>query len=295
MNKNNISIVVASDNHYAILIGALIKSIELNHVSSEHIDFYIIDDGISAKNKAKIENTIQSKNITIRWFEKKEIIPKGVTIPVDSSAFPLTTYLRLFAPYALPDDVERFIYLDVDTILVKDISTLWYTDLRGFTIGAVLDLGKTVDCSWGGIPNYKELGLSADTKYFNAGVMVIDVVRWREQDISTKVIDALRTYAEHVVLVDQYGLNVVFANNWEELDPKWNWFAFQEDENPHLVHFLDVKPIFRSYNSNPVFKDTFFKYLELTPWKGFQPISGKHRTFRKIVNKLKKIFLRINN
>ena len=45
--NNNISVIVASDNHYAILIAALLKSIEVNHKTSEHIDFYIIDDNIS--------------------------------------------------------------------------------------------------------------------------------------------------------------------------------------------------------------------------------------------------------
>ncbi|GAA3980658.1 glycosyltransferase family 8 protein [Pedobacter ginsengiterrae] len=288
MKKNNISIVVASDNHYAILIGALVKSIELNHSTEEHIDFYIIDDGISSLNKRKIEESVNPDKLTVKWFEKKTIIPDGVSIPVDKSAFPLTTYLRLFAPYALPADVERMIYLDVDTVVLKDISILWNTELNGNTIGAVIDVGKTVDCAWGGIPNYKDFGLTADTKYFNAGIMLIDVIKWREQDISTKVIDTLRTYAEHVVLVDQYGLNVVFANKWEELNPKWNWFATFYDEDPYIIHYLDIKPTFKTYRSQEKFKTIFFEYLNQTKWAGFKPVSGKYRVFRKVSNKIKK-------
>ncbi|MES2826845.1 MAG: glycosyltransferase family 8 protein [Bacteroidota bacterium] len=292
MKKDNISIVVASDNHYAILIAALVKSIELNHVTKEHIDFYIIDDGISQKNKEKISSTPTSDGITISYFLSKEMIPEGITIPVDKSAFPLTTYLRLFAPYTLPADVERMIYLDVDTIVQKDISELWNLPLNA-TIGAVQDVGKTVDCPWGGIPNYKDFGLLPTAKYFNAGIMLIDVVKWREQDITKKVIDILRTYREHVVLVDQYGLNVVFANAWQELDPKWNWFATFENEDPNIIHFLDVKPIFKSYNSQPKFYDEFYRYLELTPYKGFTPISNSYRMFRKIYNKVKKNIMRL--
>lgn len=291
MKKNNISIVVASDNHYAILIAALLKSIELNHISEEHIDFYIIDDGISGTNKNKIENSINTNTISIYWFDKKSIIPSGMSIPVDNSAFPLTTYLRLFAPYALPKDVERFIYLDVDTIVMKDISLLWNADLQGRTIGAVIDVGKTVDCAWGGIPNYKDLGLLPSTKYFNAGIMLIDVVKWIEQDISKQVIDALRTYAEHVVLVDQYGLNVVFANQWLELDPRWNWFATFEHQDPFIIHFLDIKPTFKSYRSQEKFREDFYYYLNQTKWAGFKPISDKYRMLRKFSNKIKKKIL----
>ncbi|RZL50319.1 MAG: glycosyltransferase family 8 protein [Pedobacter sp.] len=288
MKNNTISIVVASDNHYAILIGALLKSIEVNHKSGEPIDFYIIDDGISEKNKRKIESSKISDQITVKWFEKKSIIPQGMSIPVDKSAFPLTTYLRLFAPYALAEDVERMIYLDVDTVVMTDISLLWNTDLQGSVIGAVLDLGKNVACEWGGIPNYKELGLAPDTKYFNAGIMLIDVLKWREQNISSKVINALQVHAKHVVLVDQYGLNVVFANKWQELDPKWNWFATNYTATPNIIHYLDIKPIFKSYHSQEEYRVLFYEFLNQTPWKGFTPISDRHRVIRKFSNKIKK-------
>jgi len=69
--------------------------------------------------------------------------------------------------------------------------------------------------------------------------------------------EALVKYKEHVRLADQYGLNVVMANKWKQLDTKWNWFAFQEDLQPKLIHFLDIKPIFSTYNSQPVYKDEF--------------------------------------
>jgi lipopolysaccharide biosynthesis glycosyltransferase len=293
MKRNNISIVVASDNHYAILIGALLKSIEVNHKTSEHIDFYIIDDGISTKNRRRIVESVNSSFISVHWLQSSKIIPEDVTIPVDSSSFPLTTYLRIFSPYVLPAEVERIIYLDVDTIVLEDISKLWYEDLSSFTIGAVIDVGKTVDCAWGGIPNYQELGLSAKTKYFNAGIMLIDVVKWKDQDISKKVIDALRVHKTHVVLVDQYGLNVVFANQWQELDPRWNWFATFPHQNPYIVHFLDIKPTFKSYRSEANFKVYFYNYLNQTKWKGYKPISDKYRMFRKIYNKIKKKILAI--
>ncbi|SDJ56650.1 Lipopolysaccharide biosynthesis protein, LPS:glycosyltransferase [Pedobacter sp. ok626] len=292
-NNNNISIVVASDNHYAILIAALLKSIEVNHKTEEHIDFHIIDDGISPKVKKKLSAIADPKMITLKWFKSKEIIPSNIVIPVDNSAFPLTVYMRVFSPYVVDPEVSRLIYLDVDTIVQDDISKLWNIDLGNYTVAAAQDVGKTVDCEWGGIKNYKDLGLTADTKYFNSGVLVINPKKWREEDLSNQVITALSTYKEYVQLADQYGLNVVLANKWQMLDPKWNWFAFQEDKNPSLVHFLDIKPIFTSYNSQAVYRDEFYRYLSMTPWKGFKPISGNQRYVRKVINKIKKAFLKL--
>ena len=295
MTQNKISLVVASDNHYAILIAALLKSIDENHKSGEHIDFHIIDDGISAKSKVKIDGIANPSRITIKWHISKSIIPKDISIPVDTSSFPLTAYMRIFSPYAIDQDLDRLLYLDADTIVQDDISKLWNFDLGEYTIAVAQDVGKTVDCEWGGIPNYKELGLTADTKYFNSGVLLMNPKKWREQNISSEVITALIKYKDHVRLADQYGLNVVMANKWKQLEPKWNWFAFQPEPagGASLIHFLDIKPIFTSYNSQECFKEEFFRYLNMTPWKGFKPVSGNNRQFRKIFNKIKKAFMRL--
>jgi len=294
MKQNNtISIVVASDNHYAILIAALLKSIDLNHKTDEHIDFHIIDDGISAKTKSQLITIADPARITLKWFKSKEIVPPNIVIPVDNSAFPLTVYMRVFSPYVVDPNVDKLIYLDVDTIVQDDISKLWNVSLDDYVAGAIQDVGKTMDCEWGGVPNYKELGYAADTKYFNSGVMMINPKKWREEDLSNQVISALSKYKEHVRLADQYGLNVVLANKWKELDPKWNWFAFKDNDNPSLVHFLDIKPIFSTYNSQEVYREEFFRYLSMTPWKNFKPISGNNRHIRKIFNKIKKALLKL--
>lgn len=96
--NDKITIVVASDNHYAILIAALLKSIEINHKTPEHIDFYIIDDGISHESIRKINSIPDPSKITLNWRKREDIVPKEIVIPADTSAFPITAYMRLFAP-----------------------------------------------------------------------------------------------------------------------------------------------------------------------------------------------------
>jgi len=293
MKQNKpITIVVASDNHFAVLIAALLKSIDLNHKTDEHINFYIIEDNISAESKSQLEKIVNPERLSIKWVKSREIVPHNVFFPVDSSSFPISIFFRLFAPYIIDDTLEKLIYLDVDIIVQDDISTLWNIPLNEHTIGAVQDYSKTVDCEWAGIPNYAELGLTPDTKYFNSGVLLINPKKWREEDITNKVIAILIKYKKYVRMADQYGLNVVFANKWLELDAKWNWFALYKDEAPSLIHFVEIKPIFLNYKFNPTFKDEFYRYLSLTPWKNFKPISGNWRLLRKVQNKLKKIVLK---
>ncbi|ULT39543.1 glycosyltransferase family 8 protein [Niabella defluvii] len=289
MNET-IYIVAATDNHYAILLAALIKSVEINHKTPEKIVFTVIDDGISTANRDKIAQSVQGGLVGINWIKSKDLIPENVQLPLDNSAFPLTTYLRIFSPHALPE-ASKVIYLDVDTIVMEDISKLWHTDLGGHLFAAVQDVQETVSCSWAGIPNYKELNIPADTKYFNAGILLINAKRWREEQIAGKVIQFLHENRKYINYADQYGLNGLLYNQWLELDPLWNWFAFKEHERPNIIHFLDIKPIFKNYKSQPLFQKYFFDYLNQTPFKGTKLIAGNRRIFKKIRTRIKKAML----
>lgn len=292
VTDSSIHIAVASNNDYAVLVAALLKSISYNHKSSEKVICYILNDEISLKNQKKI-NTIADDKMEIKWINSNTVLPQGMKFPIDNSAFPFTAFLRLFAPYIIPNDVSKLIYLDVDMIIRKDISNLWKFDLEDYTLAAVVDVGEVVSCAWGGIPNYQQLGIPADAKYFNSGLMLINPQLWREQNIPEKVFKAMNDNINYVNYADQYGLNVVFAQNWKEIDPLWNWFAHNPHPNPYNIHFLDIKPIFKSYRSDGKFRKEFFKYLDLTPFKGIKLKSDYERLFRKAIIKMKKKLLRV--
>jgi hypothetical protein len=76
-----------------------------------------------------------------------------------------------------------------------------------------------------------------------------------------------------------------------ELDPLWNFFSTTNNvpQPPYLIHFVERKPIYASYNFNPNFKATFYHYLNQTEWKGFRPIGESSRYFKKIKNILEKV------
>ncbi|RYE14875.1 MAG: glycosyltransferase family 8 protein [Rickettsiales bacterium] len=286
-----IPVLLASDNHYAVMIAALIKSIELNHVTNENIIFTIIDDGISKANKDKIQKSIISNLITIRWIKPKDVIPAGMSVPMDTSVYPITVYLRLFAPYAIGLEHKKLLYLDVDMILYDDISKLYNHDIGNYILGAVQDYMPTFNHPRA-IPNYKELGIPAETKYFNSGLMLINSQKWVEEDVANKVIECMNNNKVHIIYPDQYGLNVVLYNKWLEIDRTWNCSAlFNDPAIPSLIHFIDIKPIFTSYYSLPKHKEEFFRLLKLTAFKGFKPYPDYKRLFKKGYTKIKKIIL----
>ncbi len=286
--ENRITIVSVCDNHYMMMLAALLKSIEKNHHSSEKIDYYIVEDKISSKNKKKLFESINEDVISIKWLKMSEIAPKRLTLPLDYSSFPLNIYIRLFIPHFIPSPIERVLYLDVDMIVLEDISVLWNTNIGDKVIAGVIDRSGVVSNEWLGIKNYKNLGISPQVKYFNSGLLLINPHKWRQLNITNKIITCIQENIIYADFPDQYGLNVVFADQWFELDPRWNSQAMISIEKPFIIHFTGRKPFYKSYNYSSSYKQLFYDYLWQTKWNNFKPIGEYRRLLKKIYNKLEK-------
>lgn len=287
--QEKIILAVVCNNHFAVLLAALLKSIEITHQSNELIDLYIVNDELSAINVIQLNKCITSEKIRLRWIKMVDAFPAGIELPLDNTSFPVSTYIRLFTPYFVDKGTKRIIYLDVDMVLMEDISILWKVDLHNYAVGAVTDRAETIGNPWGGIKNYKELNLDPKAGYFNAGLLVINVENWLAMDITNKVINCINANKNQVTFADQYGLNVVLANDqWCKLDPLWNCSSMSSQKSPFLIHFTGVKPIYKNYNSNEDYKKTFFLYLEQSGWAGHQQQSGYARLYHKLLNVVSK-------
>ncbi|WP_421943928.1 glycosyltransferase family 8 protein [Pedobacter sp.] len=288
MKNNNISVVLACDNNYVILLAALLKSIELNHIENSIIDIYIVDDKISKRNKTKLEQSLNLNKMNLIWLKMTEIIPKNISLPIVNNAYPINTYVRLLIPYIVPETVEKAIFMDVDMIVLDDISNLWNVDTGEFVIGAASDtIGPVTKTIGNGIENYKELGLDPEQRYFNAGLQLINKKKWLEQDITIKTINAINNNKKYASLGDQYGLNIALIGNWYEIDRLWNCFSVNDDPYPKLIHYFHRKPIYKSYSYN--YRDEFYYYLNKTKWENFKPIGASSRYFKKINNIIQKL------
>ena len=69
-----------------------------------------------------------------------------------------------------------------------------------------------------GFNRHKKLGMKLNSKYFNSGVMLINLRKWREVDVRSAVIDFVKARANLIEFVDQCGLNGVVDGNWLELN-----------------------------------------------------------------------------
>jgi len=284
----SITIVTICDNQFVVLMAAMLRSLEENHHSGEEINLYIVSDHISQKNRLKVVSSLSTAKLTLHWIPIEEALPKQFKLPRDKSSFPANVYMRLCIPYFIPQETTKAIYLDVDMIVLDDISKLWHTDIGEYDLGAVPDLSGVVSSPWGGINNYKELGLNPNSKYLNAGMMLLKPQRWRERNITARAFACAAENAEHLNFAEQYTLNVLFNEDWFELDPLWNWFAKNHTPSPYLIHFTGMKPIYKGYSGQEQYKTQFFHYLNQTKWANYGTRIDVVSDLKKIYNKIEK-------
>ena len=118
-----------------------------------------------------------------------------------SSAITRTAYARLTLGSVLPKQVARCIYLDCDLVVQRDIVDLWETDLQDFALGAV------DNALWDDPRSYqRRLGLK-NPSYFNSGVLLVDVDRWRAERIGKRALEFAQKAGDLLILHDQDALN----------------------------------------------------------------------------------------
>ncbi|MEV0460001.1 glycosyltransferase family 8 protein [Catellatospora methionotrophica] len=132
-------------------------------------------------------------------------------------------YTRVLLPLLLPPGVDRVVSLDADTVVLGDLAELAGHDLGGGILGAVDDrwiAGMYVRRLLGADPR-RPLRIP---RYFNAGVMVVDVAAWRRHEVSERTVALL---GEHrpFAYYEQDPLNLLLAGQWHELPEPWNRLA----------------------------------------------------------------------
>lgn len=195
--------------------------------------------------------------------------------------FTAATYLRLLCDQILPPDITRIIYLDCDVIVQTSLDKLFAMDMDGCTVAAVRD-------AWlnrpGAQTHLKVIPNVGRLDYFNSGILLIDLVRYRATHTGSSAIELLRRFSQHLTYLDQDGLNIVLHQQWKAIHPCWNvqsfWFAphFQQQPvnmrtpyvlaalaQPAIVHYTGPDKPWHSDNAHPL-KSQYWKYRQLTPY-----------------------------
>lgn len=202
----------------------MIRSL-LDHVPPRRdLLLFIADGGLTEENKRKLLASWDRKRMQVAFVRPDARAVSSLKL---SHHIHTAAYFRLLLPEILPPSIRRVLYLDCDLVVRSDISELWETDLRGLPLAAVQELLSPFVSSPRGLLNYRPLGLAPETPYFNSGVMLMDLVQWRNERLGERIIQYIERQERDVRWWDQDGLNAVLAGKWFSLDPRWNVGALE--------------------------------------------------------------------
>ncbi|EFB7073339.1 hypothetical protein HGL94_001731, partial [Campylobacter coli] len=141
---NNISIVFAVDENYLPYTSVALASLIEKSVEYYIYDIYIIHSNINLNILLKLKKVAQArKNIIINFINIKSYLEDAIkqydNIFYEKSYFSTAMYYRFFIPKIFCD-FERVIYCDSDMLFKKDISELFFIDLKGKAIAACRDV-----------------------------------------------------------------------------------------------------------------------------------------------------------
>lgn len=278
------NIVYASNERYARHLGVSLYSLLDRNQDVEKITVYLLSVEMSRECKEKL------KVITDRFHRELAVIELGdlrqkFAYQVNTGGFDISTLSRLFIGEVLPEQVERVIYMDCDTVILQSLKKMWETDLKGKVIGAVME--PTI------YPSIKaQIGLTPEQPYYNAGVLLIDLKKWRACHVQKQLLNFYESMGGHLFACDQDTINGALKGKIKTLSPRYNFFTNyryfhykelvrlspaygviprvelkQAKRHPVVLHFMGDERPWKNGNYNH-YKRAYEWYLEQTPWRG---------------------------
>lgn len=280
MLKNEIHIIFSSDDAYVQHLGVLLISIFKNN-SKENIVIHLLSDELSAENKE-----------VLFFIVEKQYEQKLVIYEMDKNLFnefPLRTqdhisiaaYYRLKIADILPKEISRVLYMDCDMIVTGSLRPLWEIDINEVAVAAVMD-----NLSFAS-ETYKRLSFPSKDKYFNSGLLLINLLYWRQINVFVEALQIVEKKMDELLWHDQDILNILFHNRWLHLPYRWNIMntlmrplpfyssdMIKEIDNEvrHrvIVHYSCAWKPWIYPCDNPL-RFEYYKYLAFSPWNGFKP------------------------
>jgi lipopolysaccharide biosynthesis glycosyltransferase len=195
------------------------------------------------------------------------------------------TLARLLLPEQLSERYDRILYLDADVIIAGDVGSIFSLDTGKYALAAV-----PAARFWAGsaaertetIAHFRSLGLSEPYRYFNSGVLYIDVAKWNRAAIGRRALEFIRRNPSVCIWPDEDALNAVLDGAVAELSPLWNMRArawchrrVRAAAAPVIVHYDGPsKPWQRFGKGRRLFHGrrayrSYQRFVVETPWPGW--------------------------
>lgn len=256
MNKTHpIHVVFCVNDVYARYISVTIKSIIENHHNCD-IHIHVLTNYISIYNQKILYEIIKGfSRVSLRIYEIDDTSLQGLK----TGHWTIYTWYRLLIPDTLPNEINRVLYLDADTLVVANLTDLFSINMDRKSIAAVEDIysnDKKI---------YNRLGYDSSQKYICVGVMLMNLDFWRKNQLSEKIINWARHNSSSIVAPDQDAINYICRDTKILLPLRFDIF------NMFLVSEVYLQKPYLEQVKACVMTPAIIHYAGCVPWVKDEP------------------------
>ena len=255
------------NDNYTKYLSVSMASILYNLDKKQAVNFFILDGGISDENKRKLNELKNIKDFNIEFIKidnsRFESIVKSSQAHITNE----TNYRFIIS--SLKPELDKCLFLDADLIVDKDITELYNINIDDFYMGAVADQFPLTENSWA-----KHLDLEENYRYVNTGVILVNLKKWREENIEDKLFENVIKYSNLLQFPDQDTLNITLQDKVKNIShiynamPVQNYLVEQEKkeafDNPVIIHWAGFMKPWVYSDAN--YSEYFWKYARMSPF-----------------------------
>lgn len=240
-------VALTFDDNFWAPAYATMRSVCLYTPHREDLVFHLFHRTLSADHRADLEKIQTEFPVALRWYDldQSELFRDIAARMPENKRLSNIVYARLVIDQLVAPDVERILYLDCDMLVRDDIAWLFARDMGEMSIGAVRDPSGALITGQRDLMKNRDLFDPSDA-YFNAGMLLIDIARWRNANILGRMEEAYASGIMQRIYYDQDLLNLIFKNKWYQLPWRWNLIDARpahDGIDPAIVHYTgDTKP-----------------------------------------------------
>lgn len=260
-------VVCAANRTYLQHLSAMLASVFLN--TNEKLTVHILNNNFTNEDKRLIANVLgPHHDVQFEFYTIEEEVLSDINVAAEHLT--IQTLYRLLVANLLPESIDKVLYLDSDIIVEADIQDLYNIDLEDYYVAATNEISFKLT---------KLLRLADLKHYFNAGVMLINLKKWRETDFWSQCKEFAIHNADKIIYGDQDILNGYLQGKWKRIELKWNYstairnkkeiyaYFFAQDEvdaainYPAIIHYIGGMKPWNVFSDHPD-KSRYFHYLD---------------------------------
>lgn len=268
-----IRIAFACNDGYAQHVAVVIRSILASAHPSDQHEFHVFSTDLTSQSVGRLKETAAPSMLEVHAVDSARLAG------FPDSRHTRNAFIRLLLPELLPG-INSILYLDADLLVFDSLRDLADISLADVPASAAMDSLEL----WGGLLDVEvgRIQQNGAHRYFNSGVMVLNLDLWRREGLTAKIAVWCRENADKLIHADQTALNVLLANRIRYIHLRWNlqipliepvrygWNHTTEMAEavaqPGIIHFVTARKPWCRQHRVP-YQEHYFRFRSETPWQ----------------------------